>query len=109
MSPQAPTLLHGADGQPCARMGLILYSILIFLGARGIPAKAGLGYCFATAAILMPFALAAIDDVPTCEGVGCDYSLLTVGVVGISQLALAFASFGAGVGSRWLVIKAKKK
>ena len=83
-------------------MGLVLYAILFFLGARGVRVRAGLAYCLATAALLMPFSLAAIDDMPSCDGVGCDYSAPTLALIGLTQAILALASYGAGVGARRL-------
>jgi hypothetical protein len=83
-------------------MGLVLYAILFLLGARGVTPKSGLRYCLATAAVLLPLSLGAIDDMPPCIGIGCDYSAQTLALVVAMQIILALVSFGAGAAVRRL-------
>jgi len=83
-------------------MGLVLFSILFFFGARGVPVRAGLAYSLATAAILTPIGLAAIDDMPPCAGIGCDASAPALAIVGAMTIMMALASFGAGLAARSL-------
>lgn len=90
-------------------MGLVLYSILFFFGARGVPVRTGLAYCLATAAILTPPGLAAIDDMPPCLGTGCNYSPPTLAAVGVLTVIMALASFGAGIAARRLSMMMSRK
>jgi hypothetical protein len=75
---------------------------LVFPGHAGVPVRTGLAHCLATTAILIPLGLAAIDDMPPCDGIGCDYSAPTLALVAVTQIALPLASFGAGIGARKL-------
>ena len=89
-------------------MGLLLYAVLFFFGVRGMLLKRASAYCLVTAALLTVLAIAAIDDLPPCEGIGCDQSASTLAVVFLTNLALAFGSFGIGAGSRRLIAKFKR-
>ena len=89
-------------------MGLLLYAVLLFFGARGMRPKRASMYCLVTAALLTILAIAAIDDLPPCEGIGCDRSASTLAVAFLTNLALAFGSFGVGRASRLLFARFKR-
>lgn len=89
-------------------MGLLLYAVLFFFGARGMLLKRASVFCVVTAALLTVLAIAAIDDLPSCEGIGCDRSASTLAVAFLTNLALAFGSFGLGVCSSRLMAKFKR-
>jgi hypothetical protein len=89
-------------------MGLLLYAVLLFFGARGMPLKRAAMFCLVTAALLTILAIAAIDDLPTCEGVGCDRSAGTLAAAFLTNLALAFGSFGIGALGRLALSKFKR-
>ena len=89
-------------------MGLLLYAILFFFGVRGMLLKRASAYCLITAALLTGLAIAAIDDLPSCEGIGCDQSAGTLAMAFLTNLALAFGCYGIGSGSRRLRAKFKR-
>ena len=89
-------------------MGLLLYAVLLFFGARGMALKRGAVFCLVTAAILTVLAIGAIDDFPSCEGIGCNPSVGTLALAFLTNLALSFASFGFGAASKRLVARFKK-
>jgi len=86
-------------------MGLLLYAVLFFFGARGMRPKRASIYCFVTAVLLTILAIAAIENLPSCEGIGCDRSVSTLAVAFLTNLALAFGAFGIGAASRLLFSK----
>ena len=81
-------------------MGLLLYAILFFFGVRGMSLKRASADCLVTAALLTVLAIAAIDDLPPCEGIACDRSASTLAVAFLTNFALAFGSFGIGAGGK---------
>ena len=89
-------------------MGLLLYAVLLFFGARGMQLKRASTYCLVTAVLLTVLAVAAIDDLPSCEGLGCDRSASTLAIAFLTNLALAFGSFGIGAVSRRLLVRFKR-
>lgn len=81
-------------------MGLLLYSILLFFGARGMPLKRATPYCLASAALLTVLAIGAVDDLPMCSDFLCN-DLSSLALALLINLALSFGSFGLGsVGKR---------
>ena len=89
-------------------MGLLLYAILLFFGARGMPPKRGAAYCLVTAALLTFLAIGAVDDMPSCDGIGCDQSVSTWVLAFLTNLTLSFASFGVGAGGKRLWVQFTK-
>ena len=89
-------------------MGLLLYAILLFFGARGMALRRGAVFCLFTAALLTVLVIGAIDDLPSCEGVGCNPSVGTLALAFLTNLALSFASFGVGAASKRLLARFKK-
>jgi hypothetical protein len=83
-------------------MGLILYAVLIFFGARGMPFKHASAFCIVTAAILTALSVGAMENQPACDGLGCDLSLATIAFLAATNSAVAFASYGVGFGGRQL-------
>lgn len=88
-------------------MGLLLFAILLFFGARGMPLKRATPYCLASAGMQTVLAISAVDDLPRCDDFLCN-DLSSMALALLINLALSFGSFGLGLVGRRLFVRSKR-
>jgi hypothetical protein len=89
-------------------VGLILYAVLVFFGLRGMPVKQVLSYFLLTALLGTILGVAAIDEQPACEGLGCTPSLPSVALAFLTFFVVALLSYGFGAAVHTLVARWKR-
>lgn len=82
-------------------MGLILFAVLILLGARGMSLRKAMAFCVVTAAILTLLGISII--IPGCDGLRC--VLPALGATFAATLAIAFGCFGIGIAARRVLVR----
>ena len=87
-------------------MGLVLYSILMFFGARGMPLRRAIWFCLLTAGLLTALGLGAMEsDIVQ----GRIYAVLgTLALIFPITFTVALLSFGCGAAAKKLSTRLRR-
>ena len=85
-------------------MGLVLYAVLVFFGARGMSIRRAIWFCLFTAALLTLLGFGAMGEASV--GRRLSYGpLATMALVFPTMLVIALLCFGCGAAARRVLAK----